>query len=403
MKKAVLILTTALTATIASAEGEGLVKQFNDLDVGTLSGRLQALSMYRDYDNGANAHSTTLGIKLDYLSPEKEGWTLGASYIGAGVIDSMDYDDVSNPGEALVGNGRVDVLNEGYLKYNMASIGLTNTAAYLGRKVNNGEIFRKDDFRQKPRSLEALVVESSELKNNKIVVGHAWEMSGWVDAGDRWKFEEFDRMDTEGITWGEIVNNCVDGLEVALFDAMAYDLANLVGGRAEWNVSDETTFLAYLRNETDIGDGADHNATAFGLSLQQKVGDIKLEGGYFGVSGDNLKFEEINTGINHALGSSLMIYSGQFNGGADTFYLKAVTKLEETKTTLYALYNYTLHDEEKTNLRQAEEFNVVIKQPCPKLDGVTIAFKGGFGFRDGINSSDDTIATDARLFMTYSF
>lgn len=100
MKKTVIILATAMAASIASAEG--IIKQFNDLGYGTLSGRLQTLSMYRDYDNGANAHATTLGIKLDYLSPTKEGWTIGASYNGAGVLDSMDYDTSTNPGEYLV-------------------------------------------------------------------------------------------------------------------------------------------------------------------------------------------------------------------------------------------------------------------------------------------------------------
>ena len=91
-------------ASLVSAENA--IDQFNELGYGTLSGRLQTLSMYRDYDNGNNAHSTTLGIQLNYLSPERQGWTLGAAYNGAGLLDSMDYGTSPNPGEALVGAGR---------------------------------------------------------------------------------------------------------------------------------------------------------------------------------------------------------------------------------------------------------------------------------------------------------
>lgn len=398
MKKTKIILAAFMTASLAHAESA--VQQFNELGYGTLSGRLQTLSMYRDYDNGNNNHSTTLGIKLDYLSPTKEGWTFGASYIGVGTIDSM-YDEV-NPGDRLLGNGRVNVLNEAYLSYNMDALGWTNTTATIGRRVNNGEVFRADDFRQKPRAIEAVMIESREFHKTKILVGHAWEMSNWIDAEPLWKFENFDNAGTDGITWGEAVNNCVSNLEVAVFDAYAQDIANLVGARAKYALTDETALLLYLRHEDDVGDASGHDATAVGLSLQQKLDGITLEGGYFGVGGDALFFQELTTGINHALGSSLMIYSGQFDGGSDTLYAKATTKLEKTKTVLYGMYNFTWHDEGKSTMHYGQELNIVVKQPIPKFDNLTVAFKGGIGYRDGIGVPDTT-ATDARLFATYTF
>jgi hypothetical protein len=401
MKKTALILAAAMATSLASAGS--IVEQFNELEKGTLSGRLQTLSMYRDYDNGNNAHSTTLGLKLDYISPEMAGWIAGASYIGAGVLDSMDYDDVSNPGEALVGNGHVNILNEAYLKYNLTAVGFTNSAATVGRFVNHGEIFRADDFRQKPRAIEAIQLEVRDLHKTRLQAGHAWEMSNWIDAGNLWEFENFDNYGTDGITWGEAVNTCIENLEIALFDAYAWDVANLIGSRAKYTLTDETAVLGYYRWERDTGDNSGHDANVVGLSVEQKLGDIKLEGGYFGVSGDSLFFQETTTGINHALGASMMIYSGQFNGGADTFYLKAVTKLENTDTVLYGLYNYTLHDKDKANLRSAQELNIVVKQPVPKLDNLTVCFKGGIGSRDGVNDTGDTTATDARLFITYTF
>lgn len=400
MQKYILIPATVLIASFTSADSA--IQQFNALDYGTLSGRLQTLSMYRDYDDGNNNQSTTLGIKLDYLSPEVEGWSIGASYIGAGVLDSM-VNDESNPGDRLLGNGRVNVMNEAYLNYNMAALGLTNTSATVGRRVNDGEVFRADDVRQKPRSIEAFQVETLDIHSTRLQVGYAWEMSNWIDSGNLWKFENFDNYGTDGITWGELVNHCIENLEVAFFDAYASDIANLLGTRARYTLSDETALLGYYRWERDVGDNSDHDANVFGLSLEQKVGKLKLEGGYFGVYGDNLFFQETTTGINHALGSSMMIYSQQFNGGADTFYAKAVTKVQKTRTTLYALYNYTRLDQDKNNLRQAQELNIVVKQPVPKIDNLTVCLKGGIGTRDGVNGTADTTGTDARLFVTYAF
>lgn len=395
------------------ARAGSIIEQVNALGYGTLSGRLQTLSMYRDYEYGNNNYATTLGLKLDYLSPEKKGWTAGASYIGVGVADSMDYGTSSHPGEDLLLNGRLNVLNEAWLKYDMTELGLTNSTASVGRLVNNGEVFRQDEFRQKPRALEAVVAETRAFHKTRLLIGHAWRESNMWDTDSHptissWKFENFGDVfnagyDTDGVTWGELENNCIDQLDVAVFDAIAYDVVNLIGARARYAISDETALLAYVRAEHDIGRADGHDATAGGLSLEQKIDAITLEGGYFGVGGDTLAFQELTTGINHALGTSLMLYSGQFLGGANTLYAKASTKIEKSKTSLSALYNCTVHDESKTDLRMAQELNVVIKQPIPKVDNLTVALKCGVGTRDGVNGVPDTTGTDTRLFVTYLF
>jgi hypothetical protein len=402
-------ITIALIAAVSS-QAESGIKQFNELGYGTLSGRLQTLSMYRDYDDGNNNQSTTLGFQLDYLSPEIEGWTIGASYTGAGVLDSMD-DDESNPGDRLLANGRVNVLNEGFLSYNLAALGYSNTTATVGRRVNNGEVFRADDFRQKKRSLEAFTAETGDFHKTRILLGHAWKESNMWSTDSNptlssWHFQDFGDVfntayDTDGVTWGEIVNNCIEDLEVALFDAHAYDVANMFGARAKYSINEDIAVLGYYRNESDVGRANSRHSDVFGLSARQQLGKVSLEGGYWGVHGQNLRFQELTTGINHALGSSLMIYSGQFNGGSDTVYLKAVTTIEQTKTLLYGLYNYTWHDHDKTGF-DGQELNVVIKQPVPKIDNLTVCFKGGIGYRDG-SGQNSTTATDARLFVTYAF
>lgn len=400
MKKTALILTTAMAASFVSAESA--VESFNEKGYGTISGRLQSLSMYRDYDNGNNAHSTTLGIMINYLSPEKEGWTIGLGYNGASVLDSMDYDNPPaglGPGERLVGNGRINVLNEAYLNYNMEAFGLTNTSVTAGRRINNGEIFRADDIRQKSRAISAVQAESKDIKNFRVAGGHAFEMSHVFDTGDLWKFNDFGDVlgagyDTDGLSWAEGSYTGVDNLEIALFDAYAWDVVNMIGTRIEYDITPNTAVLGYFRNETDQGKAADHSSNALGLSVVQKIGKVKLEGGFLGINGDGLTIDQRTVGFNHALGASLMIYSGQYIGGAETLYLKATTKLENSNTTLYALYNYTMND--KTNV-DAQELNLIVKQPFS--ENFTATVKGGIGYND----ATENLATDIRLFLTYAF
>ncbi len=411
MKKTILVLAAAASA--AGAFGEGAAEQFNALGYGTLSGKLQSLTMYRDYDNGANNYSSTLSLQLDYLSPVKNGWTAGFSYIGVGVVDAMDIENPPaglGPGEALLGNGRVNVLNEGFLDYNFEDFSLTNTTVWAGRKVNNAEVFRANAVRSKARAIQAVAVESKDLPQTRLSVGHAGRMSNWIQAGDQWKFRDFGDVfgvgyKTDGVTWGEAVNTSIENIELAAFDAIAWDVCNLIGFRGRFGLSEDLALLGYFRNEKDIGRAAGRNSNVLGVSVESKLDALTLEGGYFGVYGDDLRFQETTTGINHALGDSMMIFAQQFGGGANTVYAKAVTKLEKTATTLYGLYNYTRHDTGKANkaLRSGHELNFVAKQPIPKIDNLTVAFKLGLGYRDGYNGAPDIFGTDTRLFLTYGF
>ena len=389
MKKLVLLMIAVAVSVFAE---NCPVKKFNELGYGTISGRIQSLTMYRDYaDNGSRwGANSSLGIELRYLSPEFAGFDFGLTYDGAAEL-------FKNNNAGLMVNDDINVLNEAWLRYRVT----TNLSVTAGRKVNNGEVFRSDCFRQKPRALEAVQVDYTGIENLKLTVGHAIRMSNWIQGGDRWDFNNFGDVPgfgagekTDGITWGEAVYTGIDNLEVALFDAYAYEVANLFGTRIKWCATDESALLGYYRHESGVGDVVT-DSDAFGLSLQQKIGDVTLEPGYFGVRGDNLRFQETTTGINHALGALMMIYSGQFAGDSDTAYLKAVTKLGST--TLYGLYTYTWNDALPYT---GQELNVVVKQPI--CDGLSVAVKLGGGYRD-LDAGGSTTATDARLFITYNF
>lgn len=394
MKRFALLMIIA--AVNASAEECPLteyspITKFNEGGNGTLSGRIQSLTMYRDYaDNGlSSGGNSSLALQLKYVSPEFAGFDFGLMYDGAAELWKVNNSD-------LLVNDDISVLNEAWLRYRFTS----NLGITVGRKINNAEVFRADDFRQKSRSLEAVQVDFSSAEDIKLTVGHASRMSSWIQTGDRWDFNDFGDVfgtgdNTDGITWGEAVYTGLDGLEVALFDAYAYDVANLAGTRLKWSITDKNALLGYYRHESTVGDSISGDSDTIGISLQHKVGGVTLEPGYFGVNGDALRFQETTTGINHALGSLMMIYGGQFAGDSDTAYLKAVTKLGST--VLYGLYTYTWND---ALTYDGQELNVVVKQPI--CDQLSVAVKLGFGYRD-LDGGGSTSATDSRLFITYKF
>jgi opacity protein-like surface antigen len=393
MKKTGLYLLLATCA--ASVSAESIIQPVNDQIPGTISGRIQTIGMYRDFEGSGNGANASAGLVLEYTSPEMAGFDFGLAYNFADEMYEKNDD-------TLMANEDINVLNEAWARYRFSACELTNTTLTVGRKITNGEVFRTDDYRQKARSIESVQFYTADLAEVRVTVGHADKLSNWPQVGELADFNNFGEVfngtgadDTDGISWVEAGYDGIEDLELALFDAYAWDVVNLVGLRLKWSMTDESALLGYLRHENDVGSAAARESNAFGLSLQQKVGAVMVEPGLFSVHGDTLRFQETTTGINHALGLSMLIYGGQFNGGADTLYLKATTKINDT--ALYALYNYTWQSKESYD---GQELNFVIKQPL--ADNLTVTFKGGVGYRDREGSADTT-ATDGRIFLTYVF
>jgi len=395
-KISILLFSIALSCSAA----DSLLDPVNDLGYGTLKLRAQSLSMSRDYENTGNGFSSTLGWKLDYFTPEWEGLSAGLSYIHVDVLGTAGG-VFGTDGEGLLSNGRVNELNELWVKYTMGAVDLTNTFVKVGRQVLNTEVFRSDEFRQKPRAFEAAILVTKDIPDTTLIIGHAERMSNIWGNNTSWKYQDIEDVlgagyKTRGVSWVELVNHSISNLEVAVFDAYAHDIVNVAGGRIKYTLSDSTAINGYYRHETDVGKGAEHSADMVGVSIQQKIGEVILEPGFLSIGGDTLLFSEAGTGINHPLGISMMIYGNQFDGGADTYYLKATTRIDDTK--LYALYNYTTHD---SNDFEGQELNFVATQIF--TEQLSVALKVGVGYRGGNNGGEDTTATDARLFVTYNF
>ena len=384
MKRIAVFLAAVLIAQPVAAESK--VTSTNGEAYGTFSGRVQSLSMYRDYDQAGNGANSSVGVVLDYAAPFRS-FDAALAYNYASAL-------FENNKAGMLANDDIHVLNEAWARFDLGAVGLHGTRFLLGRKIIDGEVFRADDFRQKARSIEGVHFEIDNIPDARVILGHATRMSSWIQSGDKAEFRDFGN-DSDGITWAEGVYRGVKDLEIAVFDAYSWNSANLVGARISWRNPERGGLVAYYRHEADVGRGSAHTADAFGISVPVKVGEVTIEPGFFAVHGDRLLFQEATTGINHPLGSSMMIFAGQFNGATDTAYLKAVAKVADS--SLYLLYNHTRQGNSGID---GQELNFVVKYPVTK--NFTVSVKSGIGRRD-VPDSENPLVTDTRLFVTYQF
>ncbi|MGA0332735.1 MAG: hypothetical protein ACO3N7_07405 [Kiritimatiellia bacterium] len=349
-----------------------------------ISGRLRSVSMNRDYEGKGSGSNSSLGILLQAEARLWEGGDAGATYIYAEEVYASGQSE-------MLSNNAFHLLNEAWLDADLAG----GSAIRGGRMVYNGEVFRKDDSRQKPRAIEAV-----EWRTETLRLGHALRMSNYLQSGDRWEFNSFDEVlkageDSEGMSWIEMQIPLSANLICSLYDAVAWRVSNLAGSRLAWQISGDLTLLGYLRLESGLDQNRDHQSETYGLSVQKKWGGLLLESGLLSVQGDDMLFEETTTGFNHALASCMIIYSCPFDAGADTLYLKAKRKLGSA--SLYLLGIVTWHSRMPFD---AEEMNLVLTHPL--TDQVDIAVKAGVGYRQN-DLIENSTATDARLFLTYRY
>lgn len=387
--------------------------KINDVQIGTLSGQAQLLSMHRNYEGVGNGASSTLGGVLDFSSVRVRNVGFKLSYVHVEVLGTSGGRFGTQQGENLLYNGKVNVFNEAAVDFFCPK---TKSSFKVGRQVVNGEIFRANPFRQKKRSLEAAVFSLGSIKNLNISIGHANRMSNVWDHRDHnwltWKFKDLSfaalgkqggnlAYDTDGFHWIEGVYG-TRNFEIATYYGRASEIADVRGLRSRVSMKSGYDLLTYFRSEESIDQldtDAPYRSMMYGLSVAKTYGIYSLESGFLGISGDGLLFEELNTGINHALGSSLMIYPGIFNGGAKSAYMRAVIK-KPNQRLYYFLYTYTWHEASKSAINTAQEVDFVFKHPWNAVFSFNL--KGGYGIRDNFNGSK-TDAVDLRFFLTHKF
>jgi len=349
-----------------------------------IHGRIRSVSMTRDYEGNGTGANSSLGVLLHAEAVPLDGMKTGATYIQAEEVVSRHQSD-------MLSNNDIRIVNEAWVAFEPEG----SVEVRAGRMIVNGEVFRKDDSRQKPRAVEAV-----ELRHGDLTAGHALRMSNYLQSGDRWRFNSFDdvfKVDQEsaGLSWVEAVVPATPGIRATVYDAYVWDVLNLVGARVDWRVAGDLTITGYARIESGIGDSEGHRSETYGLSSTTGIKSVTLESGVLAVRGDNMKLQETTTGFNHALASCMIIYACPFDGGADTYYLKATTPIG--KFSLYGLGMYSRHSEQPFD---AFELDVVVKRPL--TEHVDFAAKAAVAQRDHAEG-ENTTATDARLFLTYAF
>ncbi|WFB35255.1 hypothetical protein P3T73_13905 [Kiritimatiellota bacterium B12222] len=340
--------------------------------------------MYRDYEGKGSGADSSLGILLHATGELGKGWDAGGTYIYAEDIYTHNQYE-------LLGNNGFNLLNEAWIRYGAGE----ELMVEAGRFVYNAEVFRRNDSRQKPRAIEGV-----HLKWKGVDVGHAFQMSNYLQKGDMWEFNDFDEVfhvdaDSVGVSWVEWHLVKGDELDWVIFDALAWDITNLLGTRMTWSFSDSQALTAYVRIETGVEADDDHGSESYGLTLNQKVGSVMFEPGVFVVEGDNLLFKQSTTGIHHTLEQCLLTYTNPFDGGSDSLYLKVSTAVAQTKLSFLGIYTH-----QGPEGFDAGEVDFIVKQPL--VDDLDLAFKCGFGYRD-FEDAANTTATDLRLFFTYHF
>lgn len=429
MKHFLTAAAVALGANWAMAEQEEPTVFEN---YGTFSGKVQMLSMQRDYSDLGNANSTTAALTLDYLSPElfESGLSLKLQYVHSEVLTSGGgrLDAGNSKGESIH-NSAFSILNEAYLQWDMKALGLEKTMIRAGRQIVDLDFVPKYNIRQKDQAVEGVVFVSEEIENVKLTLGHIERYSSWSsrksganDAFD-YRFKDVEDVitsaaglgegviDSTGMQVFELTYTGLENTSITLWDVYANDLLNTAGADIYYTVNDQLKLNVKYAQQDALGemdnilsrDGKEFKSRLADFNLTYKFTDAtSLMAGVYKVFGSNDENSTENFLVpfvfDHAPMSTLLWYSNPYEAGTEAVYLKGATSFGKTKAVM--LYIYADHDNSFT-AADAQEVNLIVSHPI--TEDLTVTTKLGAGFKDGKNGNRSTHATDARLFVTYLF
>ncbi|MEA2012543.1 MAG: hypothetical protein U9O87_05585 [Verrucomicrobiota bacterium] len=420
---AVLAVCVISTAVFAQ-ESSSLLKPVNDLNLGTFSGHAQLLYSDLKIDglgstNGeGNANSTTLGLKLDYVSPTFAGLTLSLSYIDTEVLGSGGGAfDTGKAAGAFIGNGGFSILNEAYISYNAAALGLEKTTLIVGRKVLDTEVMTPGTVTawQKERSYECAVMISEDIQDTVLILGHLERMSNVWATDDAWKFGDLSEdllglgWQTRGVEYFQTTYNGIANMEIAVYDAYLHDIMNVAGTRIKYDIDEALSLNVWYKHECSIqeidnltDEGKIINSNLYSASLTYAAENFTIEPGFVIMGGNTAKgtalVNQTTLGFNHPLAETIL-YTDQWNGGADTYFVKVDTKIG--KTSAYLLAAYTNNDS-GVDVSDGYEIDLMVSRPIVEnLDAsVKLAYARG---DSSVPATDDVVTTLAQVYLTYTF
>ena len=406
----------------------------NELKLGTFSGRIQSTSMQRDESThlndstgGGNSHSNTLGLLLNYKSPElfETGLSLGAQYINAQVLESgggkADAGKSAGAKQSWLSNGQEHLLNELYIDWNLKTFGWDKSNLRVGRQVIVNDFMLSYDARHKPQAFEGVVLNLNDFEDFKISLGHVQRFSSWSsqhDSGDafNYKFKDVEDVILDGFSVGEgsfstdgihfvsVNYTGIENVDLTFYDYYADDLINTYGVDSYFALSDNLVLNLKYAKQRAIGElddvlGYKFESALYEAQFRFKFDKLSITPGWFHVPGYNNGNFMIPFSLDSASDYHLMVYANTLAAGAHNYFLEASYQFSD-KTSAWFMYTYTDHTTQTVNY-DGQEVNLIVSHKL--TDDLKISVKLGYGFRNGKNDTVDTHKTDTRLFLTYCF
>ncbi len=397
------------------------VTEFNQQGYGTFSGMIRSLTMARDYNGyvatDETGNSSTLGLTVNYTSPEFAGFTFNAQLLGVTTLWQH------NPNRVI--NNNMHQMNALNLNFNFAELGLEKTNLQFGRIIANTKIAPSANFRQKEQAFEGLQLTSTDIDDTSIKLGWMRKFSTWSTWHDTpgfgYEFEDIADMvgadyKTNGTFFADVTYSGIDGVTLTVADYWSENLYNsvLVDGTVELNDMFALWGTGIYQHSVGKGDtlyglnGSDTGlqSTYLEFSLNTKLNDsLSLRPGFYTVLGENdgdtsKNFQDTFMSAT-AYGAPFMA-NPVVTAGSNAYFLEGVYTVND-KNRGFFLYTFVDTDGATAADGQynSHEFNVGHTYSFTK--NFSITGKVGYGILQGKNGNGDTNTGDARLFIDYTF
>ncbi len=426
VKKIAATTLVALTGLMSAEEVEKEtcpLRNVNDLGIGTFSGKVQSLTMFRDYNSRGgdmpNADTSTLALTLNYKTEDFNGFYFEAEYIGSMKAFGKDHNEV----RAI--NDTFSLMSVASLNGSLKALGLEKTDIKLGRFV--ADYFWAPNIapRQKGQYIEGAEIRINEIENHAISLGWVNRFSTWSTT-DAWvdfssEFESAADIavggdygeDSDGTFFFDYVYTGIEGLNFNFANLYTDNVMNTTMTHFEYDLNEKWAILGtyYYQESVGYGDEA-FGSNGAGLRAQIIEGGLKYKYnedayttiGYWKILGDNDgdTDESLKTPFQDNLVYSWPLMGDPNGAGAGNqgVYVEGFTPINE-KSWLWAMAAY-YNPGASSGSYNGTELNAVYGYDFN--DSWSASLKLGVAFLDANDTGeDDTVCYDTRFFVTYKF
>ena len=424
------ILTIVCLLLTTTSSAKDLFHPLKEAGYGTLTGKIQHLSMGRTRGGldafgsplGGDAHSGTIALTGDYLSPEFQDFTLGLQYVHAIEIYSRGGFEGEDGNQAYnLSNSDFSLLNNAFINYDFKRFGLKDTKITIGRQSLDLNFVANYNIRQKDQAFEAIVFETKAIDNLTITLGHLEKFSSWTSKDNLQRgstsnnFISIEKVEnvsysTNGFQFIETQFLGVPNAEISVYDYLGHDLYNTFGSKIDYTINPDSELKYILRfhyiKQWDVGKfkretGTGVKANAFQTGLKMTFKGFSVEPGIFKVMGND---PEDNLHVpfrgRYIINEPLFEIDLGFEGGSLSYFLES--SYGWGKNSLYFLY---LQTEQSTDLPRdgfSREFNLIYSRDITENAFLKIKL-GNVEYHNHDSVDKDGYLNEYRFFLGYRF